>query len=317
MIRYANLKDAIYAVKLWEGEETSLDHIGDQGNSIFSFKSKTGQPQILRFTDPNFRTLNEVKAEIEFVNHLASHGASVASGIAAVDGEFAKIFSCSTGQLICSSIEFVHGIEVKEGMDHWSPKFFQEWGKNLALIHLISSSFRFQTPECDRWSWKNEILIRLAKELIPQSDHRSLDEFDEVIGLCSQLSATRENFGLIHADHAPQNFRYDFQNNKLTSFDFGNCCYHWYMADLAISLSTIRRKQNRELIRENILSGYNSIRPLDPNFPDMIDLFIRLRVLYVYLSRLHLWSDNRTAQQERDLELFRGMVHLKKGWNFC
>lgn len=144
--------------------------------------------------------------------------------------------------------------------------------------------------------------IHLIGTLIPSDDFKSLNEFHEVMDLCKSLPKNSTNFGLIHADHAPQNFRYDVNQNRITSFDFGNCCYHWYAADVAISLSTIRRKEKREEIRENLLAGYSSIRNLPADSDKLIDLFIRLRVIYVYLSRLYFWSKNRTSEQQAQLE---------------
>jgi amicoumacin kinase len=158
-------------------------------------------------------------------------------------------------------------------------------------------------------------MIARAEHLIPRHDSQSIEEFHEVIERCKGLPKSPSDFGLVHADHAPQNFRYDTEQSRLTAFDFGNCCYHWFIADLAISLSTVRRKANREQIRGSILEGYASIRSLPNNFDNLIDLFIRLRVVYVYLSRLHLWSKNRTSEQARDLENLKGQVHEKTGWN--
>ena len=66
--------------------------------------------------------------------------------------------------------------------------------------------------------------------------------------------------------------------------------------------------------RERI-EGYTSVRALPSNSNELVDLFIRLRVIYVYLSRLHLWSEHRTPEQERDLSLFKTQVHAKTGWN--
>jgi Ser/Thr protein kinase RdoA (MazF antagonist) len=102
--------------------------------------------------------------------------------------------------------------------------------------------------------------------------------------------------------------------NLITAFDFGNCCYHWFISDLAISLSTVRRKENRDQIKDNILNGYAVVKSVPGNVDELIDLFIRLRVIYVYLSRLHFWSDNRTSQQIKDLEMLRSRVHSKTGW---
>jgi Ser/Thr protein kinase RdoA (MazF antagonist) len=315
MIRYANLNDARNAVDNWSGDSATVRHIGDRGNSVFSFVNGEGKPQILRFTDPDFRSFDELKAELNFVNYLHASGVSVAKGIAAKNHFDAFIVKCASGDLIVSSIAYADGLEVAEGSPYWNKFFFHEWGRNLGLIHKASSLFSPGSDEPKRWHWDNELLISNAERLIPAGDFKSLQEFHEVMGLCSELPKTPSTYGLIHADHAPQNFHYDAKSGRLTAFDFGNCCYHWFLSDLAISLSTVRRKSNREEIKSNILAGYSEVRPLPHNLDKLIDLLIRLRVVYVYLSRLHLWSHNRTPEQTKELELIRSRVLERKGWN--
>lgn len=315
MVKYANLEDAKIAVKRWAGDPSSIEHIGDRGNSVFSFKNPIGELQILRFTDPDFRSFDEILAELNFVNHLKKSGVPVAESLETEDGAFAFQSECSSGTLICSSVAYAQGLEVIEGSSYWSPDFFKEWGKNLALIHKASMTYLPKTEDPKRWQWDEEILIAKAEQLIPASDKKSLQEFHEVLSLCKNLPKNRFNFGLIHADHAPQNFRFDLKTQSVVAFDFGNCCYHWFISDLAISLSTVRRKMNRDKIRSCILEGYTSILSLPDDLDSQLELLIRLRVIYVYLSRLHLWSENRTSEQEKDLNTFKNLVHLKSGWN--
>ncbi len=315
MVRYATIEDARKVVPRWQGSPLSVEHIGDRGNSVFSFKNEEGNLQILRFTDPEFRTFNELLAELHFVNYLSDCGVSVARGLPNTEGILAFVTPCSSGELICSSVSYARGLEVQEGSEFWNEDLFKEWGRNLALIHNAATAFAPRKGEPDRWIWSNEILIAKADDLIPQEDVKSREELHEVLARCESLNKSKSDFGMIHADHAPQNFRYDSENKRITAFDFGNCCYHWYASDLAISLSTVRRKNNRDKIRDSLLGGYSSIRVLPENIDELIDLFIRLRVVYVYLSRLHLWAMNRTAEQQKDLDLFRQMVHARTGWN--
>jgi len=314
VIRTANIDDAQRVISRWQGDVSSVEHIGDRGNSVFSFRDPEGNVQILRFTDPDFRSFAELAAELDFVNHLYDAGVPVARALPTTDNKFAFVEECASGDLICSSVAYAPGLEVQEDSPHWNRHFFLEWGRNLALIHQAASAYRPDESKPKRWQWEDEILIARAEQLIPREDKKSLEELQGIVGRCKALSKPASEFGLIHADHAPQNFRFDPEKKRITAFDFGNCCYHWFVSDLAISLSTVRRKPNREQIRENILEGYFSIRSLPPNLDELIDLFIRLRVIYVYLSRLHLWSENRTPEQTEQIETFRKSVHAQTGW---
>ncbi len=314
MLKYANIADAKREVVRWRGDPSSVEHLGDSASSVFSFKNSLNQQQIIRFTDPAFRSLAEIEGELNFVNHLFGEGVSVAQCLSSDDAELSFKANCTSGELICSSIAFAEGIEVLENSSSWNSLFFKEWGRNLAKIHRSSKNFKPMDGLPKRWVWENELFINRSKQLIPPNDKKSLEELDELMLKCQNLPRSSTEFGLIHADHAPQNFRYNPKRNLLTVFDFGNCCYHWFLSDLAISLSTIRRKQNRNQIRENILEGYSEIGSLPPKYDELIDLFIRLRIVYVYLSRLFLWSSNRTSEQEGQLAIFQSLVHKRSGW---
>src|SRR6185312_4814204 len=212
MVKYANMEDAKKEVFRWNGDARSVEHIGDRGNSVFSFRNSQGNLQILRFTDPEFRSFDELLAELDFVSRLHSDGVPVAAGIPTEDGAWAFQTECSSGMLICSSISYASGIDVQEGSPYWTADFFKEWGRNLALIHKSAVSFDPRVDQPKRWQWDREILIRNAHDLIPVEDTRSREEFHELIARCKALPKSSSTFGLIHADHAPQNFRYDISN---------------------------------------------------------------------------------------------------------
>lgn len=310
MIRYGNTRDAERAVCEWSGDPSSVIHIGDFGNSVFSFVHND-ERRILRFSDPDFRSLDAVIAELEFVNHLHANGVEVAPAVPSQKGSLAFNLDCSSGTLICSSIRWAQGSEIKVGSTHWNEQFFYEWGRNLARIHEVSSRL---PGSIRRWQWDEELVFRQSEQLIPVDDIGSRNELKEILEECKGLDRSSSEFGLIHADHAPRNFRYDIDRNLITSFDFANCCYHWFIADVAISLSTIRRQANRQVIREALLHGYASVRDLPAEYEKLIDLFIRLRAVYYYLSRLYMYSENVTADQQQELLLAKQRVHSKVGW---
>ena len=98
--------------------------------------------------------------------------------------------------------------------------------------------------------------------------------------------------------------------------DFGNCCYHWYISDLAIALSTLRRwpRDERDRYRDWLLAGYQEIFPIDHQLLANISWFIRLRILYVYLDRLLLFGSDPTVEQRATLCELRWNVHERFEW---
>jgi Ser/Thr protein kinase RdoA (MazF antagonist) len=303
MIRYADRDEAVFALKHWGGDASSLEHLGDFGNSVWRFRNLETDWQILRLTDSTFRTQSECLGELEFLEHLSRHCVDANAAVRTNSGDLCV--PCKDGKLIAASVTYSQGERVEETSTHWNSKLFAAWGRNLAQIHQASRSF----AGSGRWDWNQEILIRKADDLLPKADEQSRAEFDEIMNRC--LALPRADFGMIHADHAPQNFHFDPKREIVTSFDFGNSCYHWFLADIAVALSTVRRRTNRDEIRMHLLNGYGE---LPSNHEILIDLFIRLRVLYYYLSRLYKFGKCPTIEEQTILHLGMSAVHRRSGW---
>jgi Ser/Thr protein kinase RdoA (MazF antagonist) len=126
---------------------------------------------------------------------------------------------------------------------------------------------------------------------------------------------TAETYGMTHADFGPRNFNYHPELG-IIAFDFGNCCYHWYISDLAIALSTLRRwpSDERDRYRDWLLAGYQEVFPIDGELLANISWFFRLRILYVYLDRLMLFGPTPTAEQQATLHELRRNVHERFEW---
>src|SRR5262249_10582838 len=152
--------------------------------------------------------------EMNFISHLDSQGVPVAKGLPTSEGQIAFLASCEAGSLICSSISYAVFCLNKKDSEFWNKDFFKEWGRNLGLIYRSSRNFTTKAGEPTRWRLDSQILISKAKRLIPSEDRPSFVEFDEVMARCKQLPKTENDFGLIHADHAPQNFRYEPRSRK-------------------------------------------------------------------------------------------------------
>lgn len=314
MITYATLADASSAVQDWNGNPTTLQHLGDSGSSVFSFHNSQDRLQILRLTDATFRTRYEVEAELAFLAHLKKQAVPVAAGVQAKDGAWTRELDTENGKFVACVLEYAEGEVVKEGSPYWGAEFFRAWGRNLALVHQASESYVPEASTPRPWDWENEILFREAEQLIPAEDVESRLELNELLETCHGLARTRETFGVIHADHGPQNFHYAPTTKTVTAFDFGNACYHWFVSDVAIALSTVRAKPNREDIRRELLAGYREIRALPSGQAALIPLFMRLRSEYVYLDRLYWFAPTPTTEQMRILETLKARVHSRASW---
>ncbi len=262
IIKYVTLVEAKAVVNEWGGIPETIEHISNFGSSVFRFKDSENSWQILRLTDAMFRSQKQVQAELEFLSHLKKQSVKIAYGIPNTKGFLTTQFTIQSELFIGSVLSYADGIRVEDGSPYWDKQFFREWGRNLASIHKASQSYNPSATTPKPWIWSDEILFRQAEQLLPPDDFISRQEYQEVLHICHDLERSLETFGVIHADYAPQNFHYNSVTKQIVTFDFGNCCYHWFVSDIAISLSTIRHKPDKEKIKLEILTGYSEVKTL-------------------------------------------------------
>ena len=291
---------AARALARWHGgEAASLERIATAGNDVWRFLSD-GQPFILRLTHDQWRTPSENDAECAFLEHVHARGALVSRPLPSlahnlvetIDDASASVFTWAAGDDAPAKDE----------------AFLREWGRSLAVLHEASSSYAGPA----RWDWPDEGLFAQANRILPAEDDAIRAQRDELYATLRALPRTRENYGHIHADFGPQNFRVG-RDGRITAFDFGNLCRHWFAYDVIIALSTLRRDPHRDLLRGWLLAGYESVRPIDPEVWALRDTLLRLRVLYVYLSRLE-WFKERTEEQRRTIAMLRALVLERVSW---
>jgi Ser/Thr protein kinase RdoA (MazF antagonist) len=295
------------ALLQWPGGEAAartLEHVGTSGNDVWRF-DHAGRPHILRLTHDAWRPPAMNLAECSFLVHALSRGAGVHRPLPARSGALVETLDDASA----SVFTWAEGDLVTRDDPRWNQAFLEAWGRALAVLHRAAETYHGPP----RWEWRDEGLLRDADRILPPGDGAIRDQKAELYSRLAALPVTRGNSGLIHADFAPQNFRYG-KNGRITAFDFGNLCRHWFMCDVVIALSTLRRDAARDRWRAWLLAGYESARPLDSEPWAERDTFLRLRALYVYLSRLVLFGPHPTAEQKETLAYLRALVLERLSW---
>jgi Ser/Thr protein kinase RdoA (MazF antagonist) len=289
----------------------TLARIATSGNDVWRFDAPVGTPggpapRILRLTDRAWRTPEENAAECAFLVHAAATGAHVNEPVPSTRG--ALVEELPAVHASASVFTWADGDFIARDDPRADATFYRAWGGALAALHDAAATY--DGPA--RWEWKDEGLLAGADGLLPAGDAAIRDRRDELYARLEALPRTRATFGPIHADFAPQNFRY--REGRVTAFDFGNLCRHWFVQDLVVSFSTLRRDPARDRLRDAILAGYRAVRPLDDAAWAERDTFLRLRVLYVYLSRLARFGPVPSAEERAVLADLRGLVLARVSW---
>lgn len=309
MIRYASVETARESLRFWGGDAGSVQHIGDSASSVFEY-TRGPERCVLKLTDVEFRTRDSVMAELEFVVHLHQSGVAVAEPVRALGGDL--VVEVANGSFVACSTVFVDGPSIKLASDA-TQALVTAWGRGLGELHAASRRF-VPVTAARRSQWHEDPWVANALDLIPRNDEETRNEFRTALAAVSSIAATPETYGLNHGDHGPQNFRFDRAANRIISFDFGNCCYHYFLNDLAVALSTFRRHEKRDAMKNWLLEAYAQVTPLAEDADERLEWLLRLRVIYVYISRLFMFGPDPTPDQLRTLASMRARVLERKGW---
>ncbi len=137
---------------------------------------------------------------------------------------------------------------------------------------LFSDAARFEFPASELW------------QAIPEQFKECFEIVTEDLkSAMAQLGEGSEVFGLVHAD-LDVNTNILFKGGEARVIDFDDCCFAYWLHDLAFALSPWQGTKREAWARENFLNGYSEIRSLPQSQLKYLDLF-----LAVFNANLMLW----------------------------
>ena len=306
---YATAYEAAHtALELWPRTCQGLVvPSGTSASSVFGVRID-GATHFLRLTNQSFRKLDDATDEVAFLSHLHARGVRVAMPVASIHARNVE----KVGGYLAVMFRRAPGFRVTSEGRYWDQAFFRAWGYALALQHEAARSF--DNPSLGwRQDWRREPVLVDGLAKIRATDQQLAQTADTIL---ADLDAQASVFGevaTVHNDMAPQNFRYKPQDG-ITAFDFDNCCRHWLLHDIAVSLSVLRLRPEREQLARWIFEGYRDVRPL-PGDPVSIRLLLRLRLLYVYCDRLYSFGAAPQPEQANILNAFRHRLIRDDVWS--
>ena len=265
-------------------------------NDIYICSLNGEKKYVLRISTTGDRTEEDYLAETEFVHYLAVGGALVADVIPSKNGRlvehiasendtdkavvFASLFEFAKGMLLCDN-----GYRYREGAP--LTEYFYNTGKTLGAIHRLAKSF---TPKHRRADYFDKFNMDYIGKLIP-------DEYAELkvaianrIRQFKEFPRTPDNYGLVHFDFCDGNYHVDLNTGDVTAFDFDNCCYCWYMFDLAHlwthgvgwfmqERDAAKRREGMEWYFSHILGGYRSETDVSEEELSRLPLYIDMTII--------------------------------------
>ena len=271
--------------------------------SLGGFENYVGQGErdghsvILRVSHPDRRTFAQIQAEIEFIDHLARHGVSVATPYHSVNNQLIELVESESDSFAVACFKKAPGRLVKR--EEMTPARLRARGKLLGELHRWTRSFTSSAPEIKRFIWYEEEDFANARRFLPPEDTIIAERLAEITESILAFGKSDDNWGLIHFDAHHGNILFDGDNPTLIDFD--DCAYDLFASDLAIPLfyhllmheNESTPLEYAENYLKHVLAGYNEQYPLDPRWREIFPLILKRReiVLYIAIHRV-MGADN-------------------------
>jgi Ser/Thr protein kinase RdoA (MazF antagonist) len=269
----------------------------------------------LRLTSSLVRSGDAVEAEVEFVRYLHREQLHVAAPVASRGGRYVEAIERAGGSLHATVFEEAPGETFRYDSDRDNQVHFRLRGRTLGRLHALSREYVRTLPNASAQlpRWNETGWVRAAGLLVPESDEVFWSEFRAVSAWMSSLPIDASRFGLIHGDFGVTNYR--VAGDRVTVFDFGDACRHWFAHDVAISVYPYGERPERDVLLAATLEGYATESPVTNEWVDTLGWFCRLRVVHMYVVYAQRWGlASHSPQHEEWCERKRARMRAPIDW---
>ncbi|MEZ4622554.1 MAG: phosphotransferase [Caldilineaceae bacterium] len=198
---------------------------------IFEF-TRDDQPLILRLGHSLRRSPNLIRGEVDWINYLARGGAGVARAVDSTQGELVELIDDGLGAYFLATV-FVKAAGGRPAWEAQTPAFLERYGQAIGRMHRLTKAYTPTDATCERPHWDSPELAGFY-DYLPAGEAYTRDALSALYARLAALPQD-ETYGLVHQDAHPGNFFVD-DAGALTFFDFDDCCYSWFVNDIAIVL---------------------------------------------------------------------------------
>ena len=253
------------------------------------------QPYILRISHSSHRTPNQIRGEVEWINHLADYGVPAARAVPSAGGNLVEVVDAGEGQFAATSFVRAPGTYVRR--EDWQPELFQRLGQIVGRMHALAKRYAPSDLRCKRPEWYDDAEGFVEARLRP-SEQTAIDRANALVSYLHTLPVSRDAYGLVHIDVHRGNFYVD-DGGQITLFDFDDCQYSWFTDDIAMAVfyavpHNCAGDESLDLARSFFLcflEGYRRENVLDPSWFRQIPAFLKQRELDLYAA-IHAGFDD-------------------------
>ncbi|MDO9087946.1 MAG: phosphotransferase [Anaerolineaceae bacterium] len=286
--RFGTCKEALKIFPEYEGA----------ANLVYEYEIDK-KPLILRVSFTPERTLEQIQAELHFVNYLSENGVNVSKPVPSQDGNLVEIIQAAGIPFHIVTFVKGKGMRVPDNgyryrTDAPIEEYFRNWGRSLGQMHALTKKYHPESDGIKRPEWFDLHKSRLAMVTrLPHRLYRVQTQIQFLLDELKSLPKDRDSYGLIHGDFNDGNFTVDYTNGDITAFDFDDSCYFWFTYEIAsaweggIGRTTRRglseRKSFMERYMDQVMEGYDRENSLSAEWLERLPLFTKLILVEEFL----------------------------------
>lgn len=273
-------------VKVFELDEESVTPLDGFENHLYRCVRQS-EKYVLRISHDVHRQPREICGEIAFMNYLSQNGVSVPRPISAKNGLYVIEVSASDESVFSGVLFSWAQGEPPYSKELWNESLFEKMGKLTGKIHRLSKEFTLDSKNALRKKREEDGDFFIG-EYLPNDEQHIAQKLDTIRQECEHLPRSKDSFGMVHYDFHGGNFF--IHDGEITIFDFDDCGYHWFIADIAIALFYAVIPDNRDSQKAEqgktfigaFMRGYNKENKLNSSWYKQIPLFLKERELQLY-----------------------------------
>ncbi len=269
-------------IRCWEHDEGTLRFWRASSNFVYVFTHHQKR-YFLRFSFESDNTLEQISAELDFMDYVGQHGYASVSPIPSNNGKLVESVKTNTGAYF--AVVFTEAVGHQLDIEEMSDEQFESWGQSLASLHRLSRAY---LPVGVKRKDYTDILsdIGLILQRYPL-EQEALAELDRMKAWLDSLGRSEEDLGLIHYDFQLDNVFWDEKACMFNVFDFDDAMYHWFAMDIVAALVDLFGEDGQPSGDKLncFLRGYRSAFPISDDIVAQFPKFLRFSRLYGF-SRL-------------------------------
>jgi amicoumacin kinase len=271
------------AINRFDGDAETATELDGFENFLYEFQ-RNKKASIMRIAHSSRRSKELIQGELDWINFLYDHNINVPKAFFSINNQFVEIIDDEhRDQFLSTCFSKINGQPPWES--GWTDEGYRNFGRLIGKMHQATKQYQPTHAGCQRPIWEDPIIQDVERNL-PKTETRIRDIYRTYYTHACSLPKEKDSYGLIHFDANPSNLLID-DHGVITLIDFDDCCYSWFVNDLAIILFYMVMGEEDvtgfiEHFMKHFLDGYRSEHKLDAKWLKEIPTFLKLREIDMY-----------------------------------